>query len=201
MTAKKKTTKAPTRAEIIEQILASHLDIGVFWHEQDTWQALCDIQAMLYRDSWSKGTFTERQERYRADLEAFQAQLTPEQRETLSALEDTAIDLQWFEQTTAFDLGRDIGAATTRRYPALPRLVDALKAAGDLASVQHIGNAIPIARSIQLTGETFDSTNEQIEAYLQRVTASSSEEAVAGAERDAVYYVGIVIGLLLAESL
>ncbi len=63
----------------------------------------------------------------------------------------------------------------------------------------ELRRALPVATQILLSSLPFDSVNQPLESYVFTRTRQSTDDDRAIDEREAIYFVGIAVGLLLAE--
>ena len=218
-TADPTTFPATRRAQLIQQLLSRHLDIQDVWTAAD-WTALCDAEC---RRGWTL-TYSRELRTYERGVAAFTATLTAEQAAMFADLQDRRlVDLNAIEQRTAFELGRDLGAAAVARPPAIERFLDVLQFTagqereGDRddyreGDIEQLRRALPVAKAIIVTGNTLQGDVGPLEEYLRRerervlarpveLTDPGHECALAAANNDGIYYVALALGLLLSEVL
>lgn len=198
------------------------LDLDDVIQRSQDWVALCEPEARRL------GTRFHALER--ADQQASAAlpdSLNPAQRALAIAAENASTTRELVEQRAAFELGRDFGTAASARRPALERFRAAAQTAYRLApnaqdedhdilreAVQELGRAIPVARQQLLISRPLDSVSNALSAYVavrvaegissdhaQGIARDEHDTEHPGAEREAVYAVGVAVGLLLSEVL
>lgn len=215
------TTPPPAqlRAAIVQRIIAANIDVTHAWSAEE-WLTLCDLECQRSRTTGP--SFSEGASDYTTAAAMFAATLTDAQRGQFEALQDARLcDLNAIEQRTAFELGRDIGVASATRRPALERFMATAQTSRRLSdrasdedydilrrSVDDLRRSLPVARQILLTSRPLDCVNNPLEAYIAVRTREAAKHSglpdsdmASAEEREAVYYVGLALGLLLAEVL
>lgn len=107
------------------------------------------------------------------------------------------------------------------RRPALERFLNAAHTVAASATqsddesqdimrhgIEEIRRALPVAQQVLLTSHVLDSVSNALDAYILARQAEAEAgsgpgdiDLVCAAERDAVYFVGVTLGLLLSEAL
>jgi hypothetical protein len=201
-------TSPEPRTRIVQQIVARLLTLSDILETspRHEWHALCAAE--------SGRPFTDDLNAHIAAERAFADGLTTEQQTVWLDLDAARNTLQSVETHAAFALGRDCGAIEATRRPAIELFMDAAQAARRRPEGHHdedheilrsaldeLRQALPAARSVLLTSRPLDSVSNQISEYVRGRMAGASKDDAPGVEQDAVYYLGLAMGLLLSEVL